>query len=118
MKFPILTIFHMFLEREKWASRVQLRDIFVAQIIPFNSSKAMKIGGFPPQFAAVFVGQPQATLLFGRCWEPRSAGGTVDVPLKMRGGMVSEPSLHLRQDFIAGFLAVPSLIFSFVPDDV
>lgn len=23
---------------------------------PFNSSKAMKIGGFPPQFAAVFVG--------------------------------------------------------------
>ena len=66
---------------------------FVAQIIPFNSSKAMKIGGFPPQFAAVFVGTGlQATLLFGRCWVPRSAGGTVDVPLKMRGGMVSEPS--------------------------
>lgn len=45
----------------------------------------------------------QATLLFGRCGEPRSAGGTVDVPLKMRGGMVSEPSFHLRQDFAADF---------------
>lgn len=70
---------------------------------PFNSSKAMKIGGFPPQFAAVFVGLAFRPLPFGRCGEPRSAGGTVDVPLKMRGGMVPEPSFHLRQDFAADF---------------
>ena len=36
-------------------------------------------------------------------WIPRSAGGTVDVPLKMRGGMVPEPSFHLHPVFAADF---------------